>query len=455
LALLVLRARSNLSRPSYMTQGEKDGIGGAKHSQTFENVTTHHELVASNRWEMVDNRAPANDDVKRALGIGRTRGKRLKKWITLGVVLVLAAGVVLVAVRRRAQSSVPKFVTEPVQKVDIRVTVSATGKLQGLNTVEVGAEVTGKVLTVHVDDNDRVTAGQVLAELDPEQLRAAVDEASAQVLSADANIRTAEATLLETKQARVRAEEQAKQGLIAQKDLEAAQAAAARAEAAVSTARANAVVARASLKSAQSRLGKTKIVAPSDGIVLARAVEPGQTVTAGFQTPVLFRLAEDLTKLSLRVDVDEADVGRVKQGSDASFTVDAYPSRTFPSKVVSLRNEPKTSQSVVSYEAVLTVDNAELLLRPGMTATATIVSETVKDAVAVPNGALRFSPPPVPGQPPAPAPRAGEKRVYVLRGATPTPLSLKTGATDGTVTQIFSTELAPGAEVIIDAVAAQ
>lgn len=399
----------------------------------------------------------ANDDVKKTLGIGRSKGKRLRKWISLGIAAVILVGVVLVVVRGRAGSKVPKLITEPVRKTDIRVTVSATGKLEGLNTVEVGAEVTGKVVKVYVDYNDRVTAGQLLAELDPEQLRAAVDEASAQVLSSEASIRTAEATVLETKQARVRAEEQTKQGLIAAKDLEAAQAASARADAAVATARANAVLAKASLKSAQSRLGKTKILAPSDGIVLGRAVEPGQTVTAGFQTPVLFRLAEDLTKLSLHVDVDEADVGRVKQDAEASFTVDAYPGRTFPSKVLSLRNEPKTSQSVVSYEAVLTVDNSALLLRPGMTATATIVSETINDALAVPNGALRFSPPPIPGQPPAPAPKPGshEKRVYVLRGGLPAPVSVQVGATDGTVTQIISTELVLGAEVIVDAVAAQ
>lgn len=395
------------------------------------------------------------EEVKRTLGVGRSRG-RVKKWAFLGVAALVLGGVGFVAVRGRANAKAPKYVTEPVRKTDVRVTVSATGKLQGLNTVEVGAEVTGKVLKVHVDDNDRVTAGQVLAELDPEQLRASVDEASAQVLSSDANIRTAEATLLETKQARARAEEQAKQGLVAQRDLEAAQAAAARAEAALATAKANAVLSRASLKSAQSRLGKTKIVAPSDGVVLARAVEPGQTVTAGFQTPVLFRLAEDLTKLTLIVDVDEADVGRVKNDSEASFTVDAYPGKTFPSKVVSLKNEPKTSQSVVSYEAVLTVDNSELLLRPGMTATATIISETIKDAMAVPNGALRFSPPPVPGQPPAPPPRPGahEKRVFVLRGPTPEPVTVRAGATDGTVTEIVSSELAPGTEVIVDAVIA-
>jgi HlyD family secretion protein len=392
-------------------------------------------------------------DVRKALGVGRTKGPRVVKWIVLAVVGVVVVGGVLGLVRKRAAAQAPHYLTEPVRRADVHVTVSATGKLQGLNTVEVGAEVTGKVLRVLVDYNDRVKQGQVLAEIDPEQLNAALEETNAQVLSADANIRTSQATLLEAKQARDRAEEQAKQGLISQKDLETARATAARAEASLASATASASVSRASLKSAQSRVGKTKIVSPIDGIVLARAVEPGQTVTAGFQTPVLFRVAEDLTKLSLHVDVDEADIGRVKEGAEASFNVDAYPQRNFPSKVLSLRNEPKSSQSVVSYEAILTVDNSEHLLRPGMTATATITSETVKDTPVVPNAALRFTPPVRPGVAPPPPPKAEEKRVYVLRDNAPALVPVKTGATDGHVTQLVSPEPALGTEVVIDVVA--
>lgn len=394
----------------------------------------------------------ADHDVKRVLGVGRSKGRRFASRLVVGLVILVAAFALVSWLRRRAAARGPTYLTEAARVTDVHVTVSATGKLQGLNTVEVGAEVTGKVLRVLVDYNDRVTKGQVLAELDPEQLRAAVDEVSAQVLSSEANIRTARATLLEAKQARDRAEEQAKQGLIARKDLEAAEAAWARAEASVASATASASVARASLQSARSRLEKTKIIAPIDGIVLARSVEPGQTVTAGFQTPVLFRLAEDLTKLSLHVDVDEADVGRVKEGSEATFTVDAYPQRTFTSKVISLRNEPNSAHSVVSYEAVLSVNNDERLLRPGMTATATITSEVIVGALVVPNTALRFSPPPQPGAPPAPAPKAGDKRVYVLQNGAPTSVSVKTGATDGHVTQVVSPEINVGTEVVIDAV---
>lgn len=393
-----------------------------------------------------------DDDVRTVLGLNRTRGGRAVKYVVIALAIIALLFASVVGLRRRAAAQAPHYLTETVRREDVHVTVSATGKLQGLNTVEVGAEVTGKVLRVLVDYNDQVKKGQVLAEIDPEQLNAALDETSAQVLSAEANIRTSQATWVEAKQTRERAEEQAKQGLISQKDLEAAQAAAARAEASLASASASASLSRASLKSAQSRVGKTKIVAPIDGIVLVRAVEPGQTVTAGFQTPVLFRVAEDLTKLSLRVDVDEADIGRVREGADASFTVDAYPLRTFPSKVVSMRNEPKSSQSVVSYEAVLTVDNSERLLRPGMTATATITSETITNTPVVPNAALRFTPPVRPGAPPAAPPKLDEKRVYVLRAGVPTPMPTKVGATDGHVTQILSAELPLGSEVVVDVV---
>ena len=285
------------------------------------------------------------------------------------------------------------YETARATRADVRVTVTATGTLEAITTVEVGAEVTGRLLTVLVDANDTVKKGQLLAEIDPEQLRAAADEARAQVGSAEAAIRQAKATRVESEKAAIRAREQAKQGLMAEKDLEAAEAAAERAEASLASSVASATRSPATLIQALSRLDKTKIISPIDGIVLSRHVEPGQTVTAGFSTPLLFKLAQDLTQMRLNVDVDEADMGRVREGQDASFTVDAYPDRTFSSKVTSLRNEPKTSQNVVTYQGVLSVDNQQRLLRPGMTCTATILADMRKDVLVVPNAALRFAPP--------------------------------------------------------------
>jgi HlyD family secretion protein len=373
--------------------------------------------------------------------------------------LLLLAGVAFGAKRffdARAKAAETRFITEPVRAADVRVTVSATGKLQGLNTVEVGAEVTGKVLRVLVDYNQAVKAGQVLAEIDPEQLRAAVEQARAQLLAANANIRTAKATVEESKLALTRTEEGVKQGVLAQKDAEAARANAERAAANLSSMTANAALAAATLKSAESKLEKTKIIAPSAGVVLARYVEPGQTVTAGFTTPVLFKLAEDLSQLSLRVDIDEADIGRVRDGNPASFTVDAYPTRTFASKVLTLRNDPKTTQGIVTYEAILSVDNPEHLLRPGMTATATITSALIEGARVVPNAALRFVPPQKPGSGGVTAPvKREEKRLFVLRGDKPEPVYVKTGATDGHVTELASDKLSLGDRVVTDAVPAK
>ncbi len=394
------------------------------------------------------------DDVRRKIGIDG-RGRRRVLRVVVGAVVVVALALGARAYwQQRAEKLAPRYRTEAVARTDLQVTVSATGQLQGINTVEVGAEVTGKVLRVLVDYNDKVVKGQELAEIDPEQLRAAVDETRAQVLSAEANIKTAEATLVEARQARDRATEQAKSGLVAQRELETVQAAAARAEASRISSRASAALARASLDSAQSRLGKTKILAPIDGIVLARLVEPGQTVTAGFQTPVLFKLAEDLSQLELHVDVDEADIGRVREGMTGFFTVDAYPGRKFPSRILSLRNDPQTLQNVVTYEAVLSVENTTRELRPGMTATATIVSETISDAIVIPNAALRFTPPApakAPGQPAlSGALRGGDKLVYVLQGPALTPVPVKVGASDGHVTALLDNSLDLGVEVVVD-----
>jgi HlyD family secretion protein len=393
-------------------------------------------------------------EVVAVLGLNKNKsGRRLVKWLVgllaLGVVTVVIVGLM----RRRAADAVPRYRTEKVERKDLRVTVSATGTLQTLKSVEVGAEVTGRILRVLVDYNDKVKQGQLLAEIDPEQLRAAEEQARAQVLSAESSIKTAQATQTESSLAYQRSREQAKSGLVSAKDLESAAATLARAEASVQSAKASAVVSRANLRAADSKLEKTKIYAPIDGIVLSRAIQPGQTVTAGFTTPILFTLAEDLSKLVLHVNVDEADVGRVREGFEATFTVDAYPERTFASRVLSFRNEPKTSQNVVTYEALLSVDNVDGALRPGMTATATITSELHKNVMVVPNAALRFTPP-VEAKfgPPQAQRRSEDKQVYVPRTGTAKPVVVKPGSSDGRMTELLDETLQVGDEVIVDVI---
>ncbi len=399
-----------------------------------------------------ENAAP-DPEVAKTLGLGKKK-RRWGRWILIAIAVLAVAGVVLFVVRgKKAEGA--KFVEAAVERGDLQVTVTATGTIQGLSSVEVGAEVSGRVTKLYVDYNDHVEVGQVLAEIDPEQPQAAADQESARLAAAGANIQQAKATVEETRLSQERAEALAKEGLVSTRDLEAARAAYARAKAQLSSANADATVARASLKNASSKLKKTKIFSPVKGIVLSRSVELGQTVTAGFTTPILFKLIEDLTKMRLSVSIDEADVGRVREGLEASFTVDAFPERVFPSKVLSLRFEPKTASNVVSYEAILTVDNAELLLRPGMTASATIVAETKKDVLLVPNAALRFAPPKAGGMGP-PAAQSGPiiegPRVWTLPAGTikPEAISVKTGATDGLRTEIVKGELSAGQKVITD-----
>jgi HlyD family secretion protein len=401
-------------------------------------------------------------DVVAVLGVGK--GARRSRWLVrIGLALASIAALVFGGYeiqRRRAARNAWVFETAEVTRDDVQVSVTATGTLKGLNTVEVGAEVSGKITKVHVDFNDPVKAGQVIAEIDPEQLAAAVAEAAARVREADAAIRQAQATVNESTRQAGRARAEASEGLLAQSGLESTLAAAERAEANLASARAGATLARAALESARSRLEKTRILSPIDGVVLSRLIEPGQTVTAGFQTPVLFKLAEDLRRMSLNVLVDEADIGRTKEGQKASFTVDAYPGRVFASRLQELRNEPKSEQNVVSYEAVLAVDNDEQLLRPGMTATATIEAARHRDVLVVQNAALRFTPPAPEsesggglGPRPLPQPnrRAANKQVWVLDGGKPKAIAVVTGASDGVVTEIVSGELGPGMKVIVDA----
>jgi len=392
----------------------------------------------------------ADPAVLAALGEVRQKG-RTKRWILgLGLVLVVVATTFgIYRWRTRPNASVFEF--GEVTQSDLRIVVTATGTLEAKKTVEIGAEVTGKVVSVAVDYNDVVKKGQELATIDPEQLRASTQQSRAELSAAQATVLETRASVEETSLAVARAEEQSRRGLISPQQLETARAAAARAKATLSSAEARTVLSRASLGLASTRLEKTKIVSPIDGIVLSRSVEPGQTVTAGFQTPILFKLAEDLSQMRLIVEVDEADIGRVREGMIATFAVDAYPDREFLSRVISVRNEPKVSQNVVTYQAVLAVENTERLLRPGMTATAKVVSETLKSVIQVPSESFRFVPPARPGLKIAPLPTDPlQRRVFVLKGETPTPVIVKIGQSDGTVTVVVSGNLPVGSKVILD-----
>lgn len=325
----------------------------------------------------------------------KTRKKsRLRLMLIVLAVIILAAGSLFAFQywQQPTNAQAPKYNRVPVAKGDLISSISATGTVEAINTVEVGAEISGRILSLNADFNDTVTAGQLLAKIDPEQLKTQVNQAKAQMLAADAQVVEAEATLLESDLAVKRSVELAEKGLISAKELESTTAVATRAKASLKSAKASAALARASLDSARSNLSKTEIVSPINGMVLSREVEVGQTINAGMSTPVLFNIAEDLRRMRLSSSVDEADIGKVKNGQSATFTVDAYPACEFKSQVTSVRNVPNTDQSVVSYEVLLSVNNELMLLKPGMTASVEITTEKLSDVLLVENKALRFSP---------------------------------------------------------------
>jgi HlyD family secretion protein len=333
------------------------------------------------------------------------------------------------------------------------VRVSATGTLQPENQVDVGAEISGRVDSVAVDFNDRVTKGQILAVINTDQIRAQLAQAKAELNAANASVVTSEATVNETKERRDRAEGLFGRGIVSQQDFQTAEADYARAVASVAKAKADVENATARVRLHETSLDKTAVRSPIDGMVLDRKVQQGQTVAASFQTPVLFTLASDLARMELEVDIDEADIGQVREGQTATFSVDAFPQRRFDARLTSLRNAPKTTNGVVTYQGVLSVDNSAGLLRPGLTATVEILVAETEDAILVPNGALRFTPPAVVASvPPLVPANNGELvgRVWVLENGNPVPRDLKIGRNDGRNTQVVAGELASGDAVIVD-----
>lgn len=412
---------------------------------------------------------PDPGEIEAVLGLdGRGQRRRWAKravWLVLAALLIGAAAWWYSASSNQAQAF--SYETEPVKLTDIIVTVTATGKIQPTTQVDVSSEMSGVVKIVNVDNNSLVKQGDVLAELDIERLQAQVNRAKATLTAAEATIADARATMAERDVALSRAETLRKKGISAAQDLDTAKAAHDRAVAAIDAAEANAAVAKADLVLKQTDIDKSRILSPVEGIVLKRSVEPGQTVASSLQAPVLFTLAGDLREMQVEADVDEADIGTVKTGQKATFTVDAYPGREFPAEIKTIEFSPNVKENVVTYKAVLSVDNSELLLRPGMTATAKIVVQKVDQVLAVPNGALRYRPPAQPQNqesfsltrlflPRMPRFEASknervsgpERKIWVLENGAPHEIAIKIGASDGEITEIVSGDIAEGAEAI-------
>ena len=401
--------------------------------------------------------------------------KRKKRFFVYGtMVLVATALVVIWSLTGRATTL--QYKTEPVTRGEMVVSVTATGNLAATNQVDVGSELSGIIKTVAVDFNDVVTAGQPIARLDSAKFAAAVEKSKAEVAAAEAGYLEAVATRKEKEKTlqRYRKTRQLTNGKMPSlEDLEKAEADLDRARAAIISASAAIDKAAASLKADQTDLEKTVVYSPINGIVLSRDVEPGQTVAASLQSPVLFTVAEDLRQMELQVDVDEADVGQVKEGQTAVFSVDAYPEQTFNARITQVRYGAETTDGVVTYKAVLKVENPDLFLRPGMTATAEITVLKIENALLVPNTALRFTPQRnekkkesrgvigslMPGprrsatsKKAVETPGRNQHQVWVLKDHLPSPVSVSRGATDGMRTVITSGDLQPGMGVVVSAV---
>jgi HlyD family secretion protein len=415
---------------------------------------------------MSENGPASSRSVASTLASGeRTTARwRSGRWLVIAAAVVALAALGLLYFSE-AENEI-RYLTAKAERGRLIVIVTATGTLQPTNQVDVGSELSGIIKSVEVDFNDQVKVGQVLARLDTARLKGQVVQTEAALDAARGRVLEAQANEDETRRKFQRAKELAARKFISEEALVTAEAAHKRALAALRSVRGQVDQTRAQLQVDRTNLEKAEIRSPINGTVLTRKVEPGQTVAASFQAPVLFTLAEDLTKMELHVDVDEADVGRVRSGQQASFTVDAYPGRDFPSTVAEVRNAAKTVSGVVTYETVLTVGNEELLLRPGMTGTASITVNAIDDALLVPNAALRFTPPvadaqrpflsrimPGPPRRPPGGQKAGDRRqqqVWALRDGQPSPIAVRVGPSDGRVTQIVSGAVEPGLEVITD-----
>lgn len=395
-------------------------------------------------------------DIAQTLGLDDVKRdrKRVKGWGIIAIVGVLVVSIGLMVRNQILTARPSEFETVEMQRGSLNVTVAATGTLKPINQVDVGSELSGTIETVEVGYNDRVKLGQILATLNTDELKAKALRSEAALESEQAKLQVAKATLVETRLKFQRTQELAAKALAPAQDLDNAKAAYLRAQAEVTSAKAQIALAGATLNADQTNLAKAVIHSPIDGIVLARKVEPGQTVAASFQTPVLFTLAEDLTRMVLHANIDEASMAQIKEGQNATFAVDAYPNRKFPAKIISIRNTPQTVEGIVTYETLLSVDNSELLVRPGMTATVDITTHMVEDAILVPNNALRFSPP---GTDEAATPDAAlstdhKQLIWTLQDGRPVPITVTVGLSDGHNTEVLAEGLKPGLPLLVNGV---
>ncbi len=377
-------------------------------------------------------------------------------WIGIATLAVVGIGVGAWLIFGRASAPAPGSQYEMVEssKGPVLARVTATGTLAATVTVVVGTQVSGRIQELLADFNSPVKKGQVVARIDPQLIQGDLDQKRANLLAAQANLVRARVQSEDSTRQYERAKALLPKKFVADADVDTARANADAAKAAVRSAEATLAQARASMRQAEVNLAYTTIVSPIDGVVISRTVDVGQTVAAAFQAPTLFTIAEDLRKMQVHCNVSEADVGKLKPDMTATFTVDAWPSERFTGTIHEVRFAPQTVQNVVTYDAVIDVDNNELKLKPGMTASVTVVVAERKDVVRIPNAALRFRPPAdMQKQVPAEAkadPSPDRRIAWVFRTDKAQPISLRVGITDGTLTEVVEGDLQPGEKLVSD-----
>lgn len=387
----------------------------------------------------------------------------MKKILLIAALALIVVGIAAWAYFKRTPEI--SYKTARIERGTIVSTVAATGNLSAVTTVQVGTQVSGTIQKLYVDYNSRVKKGQAIAEIDPSLFKAAVEQAQGNYLNAEANLQRAKVSLDDAERTMKRNKKLLADGIISQGDYDAAETAWQAAKAALKAAEGTLAQTRGSLMQSRTNLNYSVIRSPVDGVVISRAVDVGQTVAASFQTPTLFTIAKDLTKMQIEVSVDEADISRVKLDQQASFTVDAYPEQSFNGRVVQIRSAPIISQNVVTYVVVVNVDNSDLKLKPGMTANVSVEVARRDDVLKLPPSALRFKPKSRGEEPKAKrlagAPReeggkpGGRKggngqQVYVLKENKPVAVPIKTGIANNSSIELVESTLQEGDEVIVD-----
>ena len=367
-------------------------------------------------------------------------------WVVAALVLLL------IGWRLMARGdAAPKYSTEAVGRGEVVSRVSASGTLSALVTVDVGSQVSGRIQSLYADFNSVVKKGERVAKIDPALYEAAVAQARANVIAARGNLQRLQVQAEEAKRLAKRSEQLFEQRIVAENDRDTTRANARAAEAAASQAEGQLAQTAAALRQAETNLRYTDIIAPTDGIVISRAVNVGQTVAATMQAPIIFTIAQDLRAMQVHTSVAESDIGRLKVGMEATFTVDAYPSERFRGRINMIRNAAQVVQNVVTYDAVIEVANPELKLKPGMTATVSVIADRRADVLRVPNAALRFRPDFGAAAAPAAVDEPGTRSVYVLVKGKPERRSVRIGLADTRYTEIVGGDLKVGEPVIMGA----